>query len=122
MDPVRTALYCWLLAESGADVVDSIPVGEFPWGTKGNLNRIGEKLRTESSALTADDATILETWRASHFNVMNAFNAMLRNRARGLPVTVAQRHKRRITIIDKLSREPRLACNLREWMMSRELG
>src|ERR1700722_15582095 len=86
--------------------MDAVRQGEFPWGTKGNLNRIGEKLRTGPSALTPEDASSFERWRASHFNVMNAFNAMLRNRARGLSITIAQRHKRRITIINKLSREP----------------
>ena len=81
-------------------------LGVAPWGTKGNLNRIGDKLRSDSPELTAEDAATLESWRAAHFNVMNAFNAMLRNRTRGLIITVAQRHKRRITIIDKLVREP----------------
>jgi putative GTP pyrophosphokinase len=37
---------------------------------------------------------------------MNAFNVMLRGRTSGASITVARRHKRRITIIDKLYREP----------------
>jgi len=83
----------------------AIPGGNFPWGTKGNLNRVGDKLRA-GDRLTEEDGIAFESWRASHFNVMNAFNAMLRNRARGLPITIAQRHKRRVTIVDKLFREP----------------
>ena len=86
-------------------MVEAISGGGFPWGTKGNLHRIGGKLRA-GEPITPQDAFAVEIWRASHFNVMNAFNAMLRNRARRLPITIAQRHKRRITIIDKLHREP----------------
>lgn len=78
--------------------------GEFPWGTKGQLNRVGEKLRNGES-LSAKDSLVLETWRGAHFHVMNAFQAMLRARTKGQNITVAQRHKRRVTIIDKLDRE-----------------
>ncbi len=83
-----------------------VPIRDVPWGTKGNLNRIGDKLRVDPSSLTLDDTRIFAIWRAAHFNVLNAFNAMLRNRTRGKAITVARRHKRRTTIIDKLSREP----------------
>lgn len=81
---------------------------ELPWGTKGDLNRIGEKLRSHPETLTADDTRRLEAWRAAHFNVLNAFNAMLHKRTKGHLITVARRHKRRPTIIDKLAREPRM--------------
>lgn len=63
-------------------------------------------MRVDQKSLDQYDAKIFESWRASHFNVMNAFNTMLKKRARGQEIIVARRHKRRITIIDKLSREP----------------
>lgn len=84
------------------------PHNELPWGTKGDLNRIGEKLRLHLEVLTADDARRLEAWRAAHFHVLNAFNAMLHKRTKSQLITVARRHKRRLTIIDKLAREPRM--------------
>lgn len=55
-----------------------------------------------------DDGTsnlyIVENWRAAHAHLINSFQAMLRNRARGKPILIAQRHKRRSTIFDKLRR------------------
>lgn len=47
---------------------------------------------------------VVENWRAAHAHIINSFQAMLRNRARGKPILIAQRHKRRSTIFDKLSR------------------
>jgi hypothetical protein len=76
------------------------------WGSKSNLNRIGDKLRDDPDALGPEERRMSAAWRAAHFNVMNAFNAMLRDRTRGSQITVAQRHKRRSTIVDKLVREP----------------
>lgn len=108
IDPVRNALLSWIRAsERNEGTVTSFDVGrgDFPWGTKGELNRIGEKLRS-GETLDDVDARKLDIWRASHFHVMNAFQAMLRRRTKDRPITVAQRHKRRVTIIDKLSREP----------------
>jgi putative GTP pyrophosphokinase len=104
---VRHALICWIRASARGS--ESLPSNsnskDFPWGTKGELNRVGDKLRAGGDELTAQEAKTLDIWRASHFHVMNAFQAMLRGRTRKLPITVAQRHKRRTTIIDKLSRE-----------------
>lgn len=106
---VALALRDWIRAERSESEMPIVETrGDFPWGTKGNLNRIGEKLRSESGGLTYDDTRRLEVWRASHFHVLNAFNAMLIKRTQGKQVTVARRHKRRMTIIDKLSREPRM--------------
>lgn len=51
-----------------------------------------------------EDHEVIENFRASHAHILNAFQASLRNRARGKDVTVAQRLKRRATIYDKLVR------------------
>jgi hypothetical protein len=104
-NPVSRALLCWI-AVDGMPMAATSNSGEFPWGTKGNLNRIGDKLRANPESITSEEAAALGIWRASHYHVLNAFNVNLRDRARGLPITVARRHKRRVTIIDKLTREP----------------
>lgn len=49
---------------------------------------------------------VVEIWRAGHRPVLNTFQALLRTRARGKHVVVAQRHKRKHTIFDKLQRLP----------------
>ncbi|MEO9786035.1 MAG: RelA/SpoT domain-containing protein [Aurantimonas coralicida] len=54
---------------------------------------------------------VLDNWRASHSYVLNTFQANLRLRAKGKDITVAQRLKRRPTIIDKLRREPTMQLN-----------
>lgn len=107
-DVVRQSLRNWIRAEQSEAAMPTIlPPGEFPWGTKGALNRIGERLRA-GEKLSLEDVRALELWRSAHFHVLNAFNAMLRQRTRGKHITVARRHKRRVTIIDKLAREPRM--------------
>jgi putative GTP pyrophosphokinase len=78
-----------------------------PWISKGNLNKIGEKLRL-GNHLTLDEVLAFNAWRNSHSHVMNGFQAMLRARTRGKNIVVAQRHKRRLTIVDKLSRESKM--------------
>lgn len=74
----------------------------FPGGSKSKVNRAGDHVRS-NSATTADLAAI-DDWRAAHRGVLNTFQAILRTRTRGAGITVAQRHKRRRTIYDKLSR------------------
>lgn len=76
----------------------------FPGGSKGRVNRAGDAVRTGKP--TDEDLTVIEDWRAAHRAVLNTFQSILRNRTRGLGVSVAQRHKRRITIVDKLRRLP----------------
>ena len=78
----------------------------FPGGSKSRVTRAGENLRLRNT--TPEDLRVLEEWRAAHRGVLNTFQAILRTRTRGLNVTVAQRHKRRHTIIGKLTREPRM--------------
>jgi putative GTP pyrophosphokinase len=75
-----------------------------PWGSKGRLNRAGDAIRNHKP--TSEDIMVLDVWRAAHTHVLNTFQAILRNRTKGKGIAVAQRLKRRSTIVDKLSREP----------------
>lgn len=77
---------------------------QFPGGSKSRVNRAGENIRARKAS--SDDYLVLEEWRSAHRAVLNTFQAILRNRTSGTNITVAQRHKRRATIIDKLSRYP----------------
>jgi hypothetical protein len=77
---------------------------ESPRYTKGRVDRAGERIATPDQQL--DDIVVLENWRASHANILNTFKTILYNRSKGLNVQIAQRLKRRPTIVDKLTREP----------------
>lgn len=81
--------------------------GSPPWGTKGLINRAGEKIR-RGEELTEEEALAFEEWRAAHSYVLNTFKPLLWSRVRGKKIIVAQRLKRRNTIIDKLFREPKM--------------
>lgn len=76
----------------------------FPGGSKSRVNRAGENIR--NGIATSDDLHVIDEWRAAHRGVLNTFQAILRNRTRGSTITVAQRHKRKRTIFDKLHRLP----------------
>lgn len=76
----------------------------YPGGSKGRVNRAGESVR--QGIETHDDLHVIDDWRAAHRGVLNTFQAILRNRTRGTAITVAQRHKRKRTIFDKLKRLP----------------
>ncbi len=78
-----------------------------PWGSKGLINRAGEAFRANRTP-TEDELHAVEAWRAGHKNVLNTFQALLRTRAKGTSIQVAQRLKRRMTIIDKLFRQPEM--------------
>jgi putative GTP pyrophosphokinase len=78
----------------------------FPGGSKSRVNRAGDRIR--SADATDEDLEVIEQWRAAHRAVLNTFQGILRNRTRGSGVTVAQRHKRKRTIFDKLRRFPRM--------------
>lgn len=77
---------------------------EFPGGSKSRVNRAGENVRARRP--TPEDLHVIEEWRAAHRAVLNTFQAILRFRTRYTGITVAQRHKRKRTIIDKLDRFP----------------
>lgn len=76
----------------------------FPGGSKSRVTRAGIRIRQGEA--TIDDLLVVEEWRAAHRGVLNTFQAILRNRTKGTRVSVAQRHKRRTTIFDKLTRFP----------------
>lgn len=78
----------------------------FPGGSKSRVNRAGENVRDGTA--TPDDLHVIDEWRAAHRAVLNTFQAILRFRTRGKRITVAQRHKRKRTIFDKLQRLPRM--------------
>lgn len=79
---------------------------ERPWGSRQAINRAGDAVRTKS--LSDGQVRALELWRLAHKDVINSFQSLLRQRARGKEIEVAQRLKRRLTIVDKLSRYPRM--------------
>lgn len=81
-----------------------MPSTEYPGGSKSRVNRAGDAVR--AGAPTPDDISVIEQWRAAHRAVLNTFQAILRTRLRNTNVTVAQRHKRRNTIFNKLQRIP----------------
>jgi len=76
----------------------------FPGGSKSRVNLAGNNIR--SKIITTNDLLVVEEWRAAHRAVLNTFQAILRTRTRGKDIVVAQRHKRRSTIFDKLDRFP----------------
>ncbi|WP_213362371.1 RelA/SpoT domain-containing protein [Brachymonas denitrificans] len=80
------------------------PSNTFPGGSKKRVTRAGEAIRTGTA--TPEDIETIEKWRAAHRGVLNTFQAILRFRTKGKKITVAQRHKRRNTIFNKLQRHP----------------
>jgi GTP pyrophosphokinase len=78
----------------------------YPGGSKSRVNRAGDSVR--SGTARDEDLDVIEEWRAAHRGVLNTFQAILRNRTRGTRIAVAQRHKRKRTIFDKLRRLPRM--------------
>ena len=76
----------------------------FPGGSKRRVTRAGDAVRIGTPS--PDDLAVIEEWRAAHRAVLNTFQAILRGRLRDRNVIVAQRHKRKNTIFDKLQRLP----------------
>lgn len=81
-------------------------VAIFPGGSRGAVNRAGDRVR--DGTMSPEDLATIDTWRAAHRPILNTFQAILRNRTRGIDIIVAQRHKRKLTIYDKLNRLPRM--------------
>ncbi len=77
---------------------------DYPGGSKSRVSRAGDRIRNGNADL--GDFLTIEEWREAHRSVLNTFQAILRNRTKGKRITVAQRHKRRSTIFDKLHRIP----------------
>ncbi len=80
------------------------PVSNLPWRSKTRVTAAGAKVRSGDES--DDDLKIIEEWRAAHRAVLNTFQAILRNRTKNMNIIVAQRHKRRNTIFNKLRRLP----------------
>lgn len=76
----------------------------YPGGSKKRVTRAGDAIR--SGTETPEDLAVIEEWRAAHRGVLNTFQAILRFRTKGKKISVAQRHKRRNTIFNKLQRLP----------------
>lgn len=76
----------------------------YPGGSKKRVTKAGDAIR--SGTETQEDLAIIEEWRAAHRGVLNTFQAILRFRTKERKITVAQRHKRRNTIFNKLNRLP----------------
>jgi putative GTP pyrophosphokinase len=75
---------------------------EFPGGSKSIVNKAGANVRNDCA--TSEDLKIIDEWRAAHRAVLNTFQSSLRNRTRNTEIVVAQRHKRKSTIFNKLHR------------------
>ena len=82
------------------------PHAQFPGGSKSRVNRAGARVR--GGTATSADFTVVDEWRAAHRAVLNTFQALLRGRTRSTGIVVAQRHKRKRTIFDKLQRLPKM--------------
>ena len=78
----------------------------YPGGSKGRVNRAGNNLRNDKADI--EDMKVLDEWRAAHRRVLNTFQAILRGRSKNSNIIVAQRHKRKRTIFDKLTRYPKM--------------
>ncbi|KPW99845.1 RelA/SpoT domain-containing protein [Pseudomonas syringae] len=81
-------------------------VSVFPGGSKTRVNAAGRTIRDRCAS--PEDIRVIDEWRAAHRIVLNTFQASLRTRTRGKQVVVAQRHKRKNTIFDKLLRLPKM--------------
>jgi putative GTP pyrophosphokinase len=102
LSPALARSVCaWL--DGCGDYIPMALLGKPPWGSKENINRAGESLR--KGEVDEKEAMVLEAWRNAHNYILNTFQAILRQRTRGKGIVVAQRLKRRTTIVDKLSRE-----------------
>ena len=84
-------------------------VNSYPGGSRSRVNRAGNNVR--NGIATPDDLQVIEEWRAAHKNVLNTFQAILHNRANGKNIAVAQRHKRKTTVFDKLTRQARMSLS-----------
>ena len=84
----------------------SIETRPFPGESRSRVNRAGDNVRHERA--TADDLAAIDELRSAHKVVLNTFQASLRNRTRNKKIVVAQRHKRRNTIFNKLLRQPKM--------------
>lgn len=78
-----------------------------PSYSKSRLNQAGKHVRDGNE--TEEDIAIIENWRAAHNHILNTWQANLRKRIGDEKIIFAQRLKRRVTVFDKLRREPTMA-------------
>ena len=76
----------------------------FPGGSRQRVSKAGNCVRGRTAS--EEDLAVIDTWREAHRHVINSFQAILRYRTRDTGIVVAQRHKRKRTIVDKLNRYP----------------
>lgn len=81
-----------------------------PEFSKNRVDQAGS--RAASGQETQEDIAVIENWRAAHAQLLKTFKQVLYNRARKMHCFVVQRLKRRPTIIDKLSRDPKMSVRL----------
>lgn len=82
---------------------------DYPGGSKSRVNKAGDHIR--NGAASKEDMEVFETWRAAHKAVLNTFQAYFRmdiKRNSDYNMVMAQRHKRKNTIINKLQRYPKM--------------
>ncbi len=77
-----------------------------PEYSKKCVNKAGENVRLDN--YTDEEIQIIENWRAAHNKILNDWQSTLRVRCKGLDIIFAQRLKRRLTIFDKLNRQPEM--------------
>ncbi len=75
-----------------------------PDNSKKRVTKAGVAVRLGNA--TDEDIAVIENWRASHSKVLRDWQAILRNRCKDSDIIFAQRLKRKVTIFDKLTREP----------------
>lgn len=81
----------------------------YPGGSKSRVNKAGQNIK--DGVATPEDYEVFETWRSAHRQVLNTFQAYFRIATRRNfeeNFIIAQRHKRKTTIINKLSRHPKM--------------
>lgn len=81
----------------------------YPGGSKSRVNKAGNNIR--NGIASDEDMEVFETWRAAHRAVLNTFQAYFRmdiKRNAEYKMVMAQRHKRKNTIINKLDRFPKM--------------
>ncbi len=76
----------------------------YPGGSRQRVNHAGARVR--EGTVTLEDLDVIETWRSAHRVALKAFHGLLRGLTQEQEVSVAQRHKRKRTIFDKLRRYP----------------
>lgn len=83
-----------------------IPSYISPKNTKGAVNKAGRNIANNQQSV--GDLAIIENWRTAHAYLLNTFQSTLRQKAKNQSIVVAQRLKRRPTVIGKLRRFPNM--------------